>query len=59
MKDHDLILSDLAREAEMNPGTMSSIINGNRTLSVDQLDRITKAMGLPLAITTNGMCLSI
>ncbi|MMZ47098.1 hypothetical protein D1872_87290 [compost metagenome] len=48
MKDHDLILSDLAREAEMNPGTMSSIINGNRTLSVDQLDRITKAMGLPV-----------
>ncbi|MCP3794709.1 helix-turn-helix transcriptional regulator [Paenibacillus sp. CH40] len=45
MKDNDLILSDLAREAEMNPGTMSSIINGNRTLSVDQLDRITKAMG--------------
>lgn len=48
MKDHDLILSDLARKAEMNPGTMSSIINGNRTLSVDQLDRITKAMGLPV-----------
>ncbi|QNR68904.1 helix-turn-helix transcriptional regulator [Paenibacillus peoriae] len=48
MKDKDLILSDLAREAEMNPGTMSSIINGNRTLSVDQLDRITKAMGHPV-----------
>ncbi|WP_264083596.1 helix-turn-helix domain-containing protein [Paenibacillus sp. BJ-4] len=48
MKDHDLILSDLAREAGMNPGTMSSIINGNRTLSVDQLDRITKAMGHPV-----------
>ncbi|MEC0180653.1 helix-turn-helix transcriptional regulator [Paenibacillus peoriae] len=48
MKDHDLILSDLAREAGMNPGTMSSVINGNRTLSVDQLDRITKAMGRPV-----------
>ncbi len=48
MKDHNLILSDLAREAEMNPGTMSSIINGNRTLSVDQLDRITQAMGYPV-----------
>nr|WP_179033389.1 helix-turn-helix transcriptional regulator [Paenibacillus kribbensis] len=48
MKDHDLILSDLAREAGMNPGTMSSVINGNRTLSVDQLDRITKAMGHPV-----------
>ncbi|AIY10792.1 DNA-binding protein [Paenibacillus polymyxa] len=48
MRDHDLILSDLARAAEMNPGTMSSIINGNRTLSVDQLDRITQAMGYPV-----------
>lgn len=59
MKDKDLILSDLAREAEMNPGTMSSIINGNRTLSVDQLDRITQAMGYPLVTTMNAMCLSI
>lgn len=48
MKDNDLILSDLAREAGMNPGTMSSVINGNRTLSVDQLDRITKVMGHPV-----------
>ncbi len=48
MRDNDLILSDLARAAEMNPGTMSSIINGNRTLSVDQLDRITQAMGYPV-----------
>ncbi|WP_025684843.1 transcriptional regulator [Paenibacillus maysiensis] len=48
MKDNDLILSNLAREVDMNPGTMSSIINGNRTFSVDQLDRITKAMGHPV-----------
>ncbi|WP_442952037.1 helix-turn-helix domain-containing protein [Paenibacillus sp. 203] len=48
MEDNQLILSDLARKADMNPGTMSSIINGNRTLSVDQLDRITEAMGHPV-----------
>jgi hypothetical protein len=31
----------------MNPGTVSSLVNGNRTLSVDQLDRITAVMGHP------------
>ncbi|MDN4090972.1 helix-turn-helix domain-containing protein [Paenibacillus polymyxa] len=46
LKNNGLILSDLARETEMNPGTMSGIIHGNRTVSVDQLDRITEAMGL-------------
>lgn len=59
MKDHELILSELAREAGMNPGTMSSVINGNRTLSVDRLDRITKAMGYPVGYYYDVMCQSI
>ncbi|WP_342416568.1 helix-turn-helix transcriptional regulator [Paenibacillus sp. FSL R10-2782] len=48
MTEHDLNISDLARKAKMNPGTVSSLINGNRKFSVYQLDRITEAMGHPV-----------
>ncbi|TKH44804.1 transcriptional regulator [Paenibacillus terrae] len=48
MTEHDLNISDLARKAKMNPGTVSSLVNGNRKFSVYQLDRITEAMGHPV-----------
>ncbi|ASA25595.1 helix-turn-helix domain-containing protein [Paenibacillus donghaensis] len=42
-----LNFSQLGREAGLNPGTVSSIINGNRVMAVDQLDRMTAVLGLP------------
>jgi transcriptional regulator with XRE-family HTH domain len=47
MNENGLNISDLARESKMNPGTVSSIVNGNRKFSVYQLDRITAVMGHP------------
>ncbi|MFK4300442.1 transcriptional regulator with XRE-family HTH domain [Paenibacillus sp. RC254] len=48
MNENGLNISDLARESKMNPGTVSSIVNGNRKFSVYQLDRITEVMGHPI-----------
>ncbi|MET3211454.1 UNVERIFIED_CONTAM: transcriptional regulator with XRE-family HTH domain [Paenibacillus sp. PvR008] len=48
MNEHDLNISDLARKSNMNPGTVSGLVNGNRKFSVYQLDRITEAMGHPV-----------
>ncbi|MFM9277103.1 helix-turn-helix domain-containing protein [Paenibacillus jiagnxiensis] len=42
-----LTLSDLGRKTGLNVGSLSSIITGRRTMSVNQLDRITKLMELP------------
>ncbi|MGG6313274.1 helix-turn-helix domain-containing protein [Paenibacillus macerans] len=47
MKRRELTLTQLAKEAEINPGTLSSILKGNRILTVEQLDRITELMGGP------------
>ncbi|MEF2966800.1 helix-turn-helix transcriptional regulator [Paenibacillus sp. M1] len=43
----NLNLRRLAELAEINPGTLSSIFNNNKTLTVDHLDRITAVMKLP------------
>ncbi|MNW45128.1 hypothetical protein D3C74_223830 [compost metagenome] len=48
MKEKKLSVSDLARITDMNPGTISGFVNGNRKLSVYQLDRFTDAMGHPV-----------
>ncbi len=48
MKEKKLGVSDLARACNMNPGTISGLVNGNRKFSVYQLDRLTEAMGLPV-----------
>ncbi|MGG6477516.1 helix-turn-helix domain-containing protein [Paenibacillus sp. NRS-1781] len=48
MKENSLNISELARISGMNLGTVSSLVNGNRTFSVYQLDRITEAMGHPV-----------
>lgn len=48
MKKWGWSLSRLSKESGINVGTLSSLINGNKIMAVDQLDRITAAMGLPL-----------
>ncbi|MFB5269561.1 helix-turn-helix domain-containing protein [Paenibacillus enshidis] len=47
MEREKLTLSDLGRKTGLNVGSLSSIITGRRTMSVNQLDRITGLMGLP------------
>ncbi|MGG6313161.1 transcriptional regulator [Paenibacillus macerans] len=47
MERNGLSLTQLAKQWELNPGTVSSILNGNRPLAVEQLERITTVMELP------------
>jgi transcriptional regulator with XRE-family HTH domain len=47
MERNGLSLTQLAKQWELNPGTVSSILNGNRPLAVEQLERITAVMELP------------
>lgn len=42
-----LNLSQLGRRAGLNAGTVSSLVKGSRVLAVDQLDRITRVLGMP------------
>ncbi|MNB91149.1 hypothetical protein D3C75_382240 [compost metagenome] len=42
-----LNLSQLGRRAGLNAGTVSSLMKGSRVLAIDQLDRITRVLGLP------------
>lgn len=46
IKQRGTTLHQFAELAEVNVGTLSGIISGNRPISVGQLDRITTAMGL-------------
>lgn len=48
MKKRKWSISRLSKESGINAGTLSSLINGNKIMAVDQLDRITAAMELPL-----------
>lgn len=43
----NLCLSKIAKKAEVNAGTLSSIFNRNKIFTIDQLDRITDVMNLP------------
>lgn len=45
MKQNGLNITQLGLVADINPGTVSGIVTGNRTLSVQQLDRITATLG--------------
>ncbi len=47
LKQAGLSMTEFGHIAGMNPGTVSGIITGNRTISVHQLDRITLGMNLP------------
>ncbi|TYA10668.1 helix-turn-helix domain-containing protein [Paenibacillus faecis] len=47
IRQNDLNISQFAKKLEINVGTVSYLINGNRTLTVDHLDRMTEVLGLP------------
>ena len=45
IKEQGLTINQLARATGINNGTLSSILNGRRPLSVKQLDQLTSVMG--------------
>lgn len=47
MKREGMTLHFFAEKSGVNAGTLSGILNGNRSIAIGQLDRITHAMGLP------------
>ncbi len=47
LQQEDLNLSQFGQITGMNRGIISNIVTGNKSMSINQLDRITEAMGLP------------
>ncbi|MFC7561569.1 helix-turn-helix domain-containing protein [Paenibacillus farraposensis] len=47
LKQNGITLTEFSHIINLNVGTLSSIVTGNRSLSVNQLDRITAGMELP------------
>ncbi|MMZ49566.1 hypothetical protein D1872_112670 [compost metagenome] len=47
LQQENLTLSQFGQITGMNRGIISSIVTGNKSMSINQLDRITEAMGLP------------
>ncbi|GGA43274.1 helix-turn-helix transcriptional regulator [Paenibacillus physcomitrellae] len=47
IKQEGLTVTRFAERIGINAGTVSNILNGHRSISVTQLDRITEVMGLP------------
>lgn len=45
LKTHRMTINQFARISGINSGTLSNILNGNRPMSMNQLDRITEGMG--------------
>lgn len=46
LKKNGITINQFAEVSKVNSGTISNIINGNRYIAMQQLDRITKGMGL-------------
>lgn len=46
LKKNGITINQFAEVSGVNSGTISSIINGNRPIAMQQLDRITEGMGL-------------
>jgi transcriptional regulator with XRE-family HTH domain len=46
LKKHGTTINQFAEVSKVNSGTISNIINGNRPIAMQQLDRITEGMGL-------------
>ncbi|MGG4096625.1 helix-turn-helix domain-containing protein [Paenibacillus lautus] len=46
LRNHRMTINQFAKLSGVNSGTLSNIINGNRPMSMHQLDRITEGMGL-------------
>lgn len=47
LKRKGMTINRFAEDSEVNSGTISAILNGSRPIAMQQLDRITSAMGLP------------
>nr|WP_305954067.1 hypothetical protein [Paenibacillus peoriae] len=47
LKQEGLNLSQFGQITGMNRGIISSIVSGNKSMSVNQLDLMTEGMGLP------------
>ncbi|WP_068497708.1 helix-turn-helix domain-containing protein [Paenibacillus kribbensis] len=47
LKQNGITLTEFGHIIDLNVGTVSGIVSGNRSISVNQLDRITAGMGLP------------
>ncbi|OOC62176.1 helix-turn-helix domain-containing protein [Paenibacillus ihbetae] len=47
LRKHGMTINRFADLSGVNSGTLSNILNGNRPISMQQLDRITSGMGLP------------
>ncbi|WP_348622563.1 helix-turn-helix transcriptional regulator [Paenibacillus polymyxa] len=47
LKQHGISLTEFGHIIELNVGTVSGIVTGNKSISVNQLDRITLGMNLP------------
>ncbi|WP_339220173.1 helix-turn-helix domain-containing protein [Paenibacillus sp. FSL H8-0332] len=45
LKQTDLTITQFAKRSQLHSGTLSNIINGHRPIAMQQLDRITRAMG--------------
>ncbi|MGG6313641.1 hypothetical protein [Paenibacillus macerans] len=48
MERESLSLSQFAKQIGFNAGSLSYILNGNRTMNSEQLDHITEGIGLPV-----------
>ncbi len=48
LKRKGLTMTEFGRIIDLNVGTVSGIVTGNRSISVHQLDCITAGMNLPL-----------
>ncbi|KYG94866.1 hypothetical protein AZE31_13720 [Paenibacillus polymyxa] len=47
LKQEGMSLTQFGHIAGMSRGIVSAIVTGNKSMSVNQIDRITEAMGLP------------
>lgn len=53
LKQKDLTMTEFSHIIDLNVGTISGIVTGNRSISVHQLDSITMGMNLPPDIFMN------
>lgn len=47
IRENELNLTQFSTRLKINAGTLSYILNGNRALTIDHLDRISEVMGVP------------
>ncbi|MBP2115931.1 helix-turn-helix domain-containing protein [Paenibacillus silagei] len=45
LRQKDLTVTQFAKRSQLHSGTLSNILRGHRPIAMQQLDRITQAMG--------------